>query len=553
MEWSTACPDWETRIKRERSLIPFEPLFKKEAEESLNIYKSLHIVDMPGSPLVRDVTKPWVFDFVSHIFGSYDAEKGRRLIQEYFLLISKKNTKSTTAAHIMLTALIRNWRPSAEFLILAPTLEVANNSFHPIRDSIKADPELDALLHIQPHMRMITHRLTNATLKVVAADNDTVSGKKASGILIDELWLFGKKHNAENMLREATGGLASRPEGFVIYLTTQSDEPPAGIYKQKLDYARQVRDGEVEDNQFLPVLYEFPKSMEDKQEYLNPENFYITNPNLGASVDEIFLKRQLKMAVTAGGDSLNGFLAKHLNVEIGMNLRADRWPGADFWNDCGKDGLTLDEIYERSEVIAVGIDGGGLDDLLGLAVIGRDELTKKWLLWTKAWAHPSVLERRKEIAPALRDMAAAGEVSLVEHDGQDIRELMDILLDIHRTELLHQIGIDPYGMGGILDAIEASVINSDKVVGISQGWKLGGAIKTTERRLADKAIIHGNQLLMKWCVGNAKVEQRTNSILVTKGRSGLGKIDPLMATFNAVAILSLNPASVNKEYDFMVM
>ena len=549
MEWTTACPDWEGRLIQRRSIIP-PPIFADQAAQALAIFKELRVVDLPGKPTFGDCAEQWVFDFVAAIFGAYDAETGKQLIREFFLLISKKNTKSTIAAGIMLTAVILCWREEEEHLILAPTKEVADNSFKPAAGMIRADEELAALFHVQDHIRTITHRVSRASLQVVAADTDTVSGKKSGRILVDEHWLFGKQPKAEAMFMEATGGQVSRDEGWVIYLTTQSDEPPAGVFKDKLNYYRDVRDGKVSDPKSLGVLYEFPPRMIESKEFLDPANFYITNPNIGRSVSAEWLEDQLRKVKARTDGAFQQFLAKHLNVEIGLNLRSDRWAGADFWEAQGRR-MTLDDLLERSEVVDVGIDGGGLDDLLGLAVIGRDRETREWLTWCKAWAHKSVLERRKEIAPRLHDFARAGDLSLVEHMGEDVAEVAQIVARIEAMGLLDKVGCDPAGLGGILDALVEAEVPQDKIVGVSQGWRLGGAIKTAERKLAEGVLVHGGQPLMAWCVGNAKVEPKGNAILITKQASGSAKIDPLMAMFNAVSLMALNPAAQGALDDFL--
>ncbi|MBB5714765.1 phage terminase large subunit-like protein [Sphingomonas aerophila] len=238
--WSTACPDWKRRIRKRQSLVPFAPLFSSSAEAKMEVFTALSVVDLGINPAtnrywtIGESADTWLLDFAAAIFGAYDPETGQQMIRQGMLLVSKKNTKSTIAAGTMLTELICGWRPSDENLILAPTIEVANNSFGPAMDMIRADEELTALLHPQAHIRTITNRDTKATLKVVAADAATVSGKKASRVLVDELWLFGERANADAMFREATGGQASRPEGYTLFLTTQSDKPPAGVFKSKL-------------------------------------------------------------------------------------------------------------------------------------------------------------------------------------------------------------------------------------------------------------------------------------------------------------------------------
>lgn len=545
MKWSTACPDWEKRIVNRESLIPFEPLFPEQAKRALDIFKSLKMVDVLGQPTFGEACAPWVFDFVAAIFGAYDENTGKQLINEFFLLISKKNGKSTIAAAIMITALILNMRHSAELLILAPTKEVADNSYKPASDIVKASPELSRFLKTSDHIREIKHLNTNATLKVVAAENDTVTGKKASFVLIDELWLFGKKEKADNMLKEATGGLVSRPEGFVIYLSTHSDNPPAGVFKKKLEEFRNIRDGVIVNNRALGVLYEFPKRFLQNEQYLAPDNFYITNPSLGYSVDAEDLLSKLNKETDEQGRRV--FLAKHLNVEIGQAQRGDRWVGTEFWQRQTDETLTYDSLMERSEVVVVGIDGGGLDDLYGLSLIGRDKHTKHWLSWSHAWAHESVLERRKSIATVLRDFEKDGDLTIVTDSLNDISQIVEIIDDVKGRGLLACVAVDPAGLGELIENLaELDITPENKqLIGVPQGFGMMNAIKTTERKVAGCTFWHAKSAMMNWCVGNLKIEPTATAIRATKQNAGDAKIDPAMAMFDAATVMSRNPAAQN--------
>lgn len=504
------------------------------------------------TPTVGDVCGPWAQEIAEAILGAYDADAGVRLIREVFLKVPKKNWKSGWAAMVMLALMTRNWRQSNEAAIIAPTKDGADNVFKPMKDAIRQDPEMDVLYHVEPNMRRVTHRVTGMTCRVYAADTDTVAGKIWAFVILEELWQLAKRKGAEDMLVEATGGQASRPEGVVISITTESDDDPVGIYKAKLEFARKVRDGEIDAPWFLPILYEWPEDMLKARAYLEPENFHLINPNYGASVDPIDLSRKFEEAVEAGGQSLRVFLAKRLNVPPSENVGGS-WAGADFWSQCADSTLTFEELLKRSEVAVVGIDGGGLDDLLGLVVLGREKQTRKWLIWGHAWAHPIVKERRKDIAVMLSDLEKAGQLTFVERPGDDLVQVADKVEEVKNAGLLaekHSIGVDRAGIISLINELiqpsRGFTIEKD-IIGVEQNWKLSSSIGCMERALAGKDVIHGNQRLMSWNVQNAKVIRSGNAVYIHKSVAGSAKIDCLMAAFNAVTLMLLNPAARKKK------
>lgn len=544
-DWSTACLDWESRLLAGRSLVPDLPLFRPEAERALRIFRRLRVPDIIGQPTLAEACGPWFFPIVEALFGSYDPATNRRMIQEYFQLIPKKNGKSSNGGAVMVVALIVNRRPQGEFLLIAPTKEIADIAFKQASGTILIDPELAKLFQIQRHIRLITHRKTGATLQVKAADTDVITGSKATGTMIDETHVFAKKANAADIFVELRGALTARPDGFLFQTTTQSKAPPTGQFKSELNMARRVRDGKIR-LPLLPILYELPHRLAEKDGWKERKYWPLVNPNLGRSVNLEFLANEVMKAEIEGPGQLALIASQHFNVEIGLSLQSDRWAGADHWLRAADDTLSLDEILLRSDVVVVGVDGGGLDDLLGFSVMGRERDTRKWMHWGKAWVHRSVLKLRQTEAPKFLELENTGDLVIVDDLSEGRAAIADYVAHIEDAGLLADkdaVGVDPMGVGLIVDEIVSKGIDRERIVGIPQGWQLNGAIKAAEVKLSEGTLVHSSQPIMVYAVGNAKVEPKGNAITITKQAAGTAKIDPLMAFFNCIALMARNPES----------
>jgi phage terminase large subunit-like protein len=481
----------------------------------------------------------WQRDLVAAVFGSYDPASNERHIRDFFCMVPKKSSKTTAGAAIMLTALLKNKRPNAEFLLIAPTLEIADLAYRQVVGMIEADPVLAKKFHVRDHIKRITYRPTKAFLKVKSFDPKVVTGSKPSGVLLDELHVIAASPEADRVIGQLKGGLLPNPEAFFITITTQSERPPAGVFKAALTTARRVRDGQI-SLPLLPVLYEFPEAVDWK----DPANWHMVTPNNGRSITVERLISDFDEAKDKGDEELRRWASQHLNIEIGLALANDRWAGADYWEAAADKYLTLDEVLARSEVCTVGIDGGGLDDLFGLAVLGRCRETKHWLLWTHAWAHDDVLKRRNDIASRLMDFRRDGDLTISEDPMAPIMEAAAYIERVKEASLLPEsegVGIDPIGVAALVDELEARGIAPGQQVAIRQGFALSPASWGAEIKLKNGSLKHGGQRMMAWCVGNAKVEVRGGAVIITKQSAGRAKIDPLVAAFNAMMLMARKP------------
>lgn len=549
LNWRLDCPDWEDRLREGRSLIPDGlPLNWAEAERAVAIFNKLRLPDVPGQPALAEAAGEWQRDIVRVLFGSLDPATKLRALREIFALVPKKNAKTTGGAAIMVTALLMNERPRAEFVLVGPTQEVADTAFQQAAGMIEADPYLRTRFQIQEHIKTIRDLINGAKLKIKTFDMKVATGSKPAGILLDELHLMSSMADASRVIGQLRGGMIANPEAFMVIITTQSDKPPAGAFKSELDYARGVRDGRVTENvATLPMLYEFSEAMQRDGSWRDPQHWHMVLPNAGLSITIERLIGEYRTAVEKGPEEERRWASQHLNIEMGMGLHVARWRGADHWEECAVEEIRdLAELIARSEVAVSGIDGGGLDDLFGLGAIGRCQNSGAWLHWGHAWVQRDVLTLRPEIAAVLEDFAKDGDLTFCDNGDQDIAGIVETvkrLKDAHLLPDKSAVGLDPQGVGVVVDALAGIGLVHPQVVAVSQGFRLSSAVWSCERKLKDRMLLHGGTRMMAWCVSNAKAEQRGNAVLITKETAGKSKIDPLVALFNAAKLMELNPVA----------
>ncbi len=159
--------------------------------------------------------------------------------------------------------------------------------------------------------------------------------------------------------------------------------------------ARQVRDGQIDNPYFLPLLYE----LGDDADWQDETTWYLCNPNLGASIKLDFLREECQRAQDSPGYE-NTFRNLYLNQWTETDVR---WLSMDKWNACGEEEvppLVGGECY-------IGIDLSTTTDITAVVAVFPDDdggVYVKPMFWI-----PEEKMRKKEHLDRVPAMGAAGD------------------------------------------------------------------------------------------------------------------------------------------------
>ncbi|WP_347920282.1 terminase TerL endonuclease subunit [Paracoccus marcusii] len=197
---------------------------------------------------------PWQERIVRRIYGPRHPD-GSRIVKQVMLLIPRGNRKTSLAAALALLHLLGPEKvPAGQIVFAAADREQAAIGFREAAEIIRMDKRLADVTRIyDAHNapKAIKSKLDASTLKAVSSDGKAQHGTTPTFVLADEVHVW----RGRDLWEALQSGMAKRAGGLTVIATT-AGRGREGLAAETHNYARRVALGEIDNPEFLPILFE---------------------------------------------------------------------------------------------------------------------------------------------------------------------------------------------------------------------------------------------------------------------------------------------------------
>ena len=500
--------------------------------------------DKAGKPFVLE---PWQKAIVANLFG-WKRPDGTRRYRHTLILIARKNGKSELCAGIAVLVFLTDNEPGMECISCASEATQAAKVFKVAKEMVQRSAPLAELVKVYERSLVLrSDRL--ATYQYVSGSGDSRHGDNLHLIVCDELHVVNRA-----LIEAISTGTGSRKQPLQVYLTTADWDREGSVCNEMHDRARRIRDGDLVDPFFLPVLYELTK--EEAEDWTNPDHWLRANPNLGVSKDWGTLHEECKAA--QDDPSLeNNFKRLHLNIRTQTR---DRLISTEMWGR-GDGDLDITKWHGK-QCVGAGLDLGNTSDLTSLcllfkveAVVRIDGVEKPitnstyeayWWNWSP---RDKAEERgREDGAPYLR-WETQGFLTLTDGNEVDYAIVRRDIVEIGKQFGIPDLQVDRLFQGAQL-CQELSSQDGFEITQFGQGFKsMAAPMKDFMSLVKAGRLLHGNNPIAKWCASHlVAVYDARQNMAPDKKKSG-DKIDPMVALVMAIGYAVSNPPKKGSVYE----
>lgn len=454
--------------------------------------------------------------YVSALFGFVDKETGYRRYTESFFFVARKSGKSTMLAAIALYMLMADGESGSEVYSVASKRDQANILFDQAHEMIKQSPDLNKNIRKRKSDLYFPHNFSK--MQSLGKNSNSLDGLNAHLVVIDELHSIQDRNLYEVMKQSQS----ARTQPLLIMITTAGTHRGT-IFDDLYEYACNVVDGNFEDDNFLPIMYE----LDHKAEFKMPDRWQKANPALGISKKVEDLERKVARAKNNPND-LTGILTKDFNIR---ETTDSAW-------------LTFEDIVNEATFDIKDFAGtyaiGGADlsittDLSCATLLFVDPETEIRYVHQMYWLPQDNLQKRVEEDKIPYDKwHEQGYLRLCSGNTIDYSDITDWFL-----EMLNEYDITPlwiyydnYSARYWVDEMEGYGF---KMIRTQQGARtLSLPMQNMGADLQKNKINYNNHPILKWCLTNTGVEtDRNGNIVPIKNQSPKRRIDGTASLLDA--------------------
>lgn len=479
-----------------------------------------------GKPIDLEL---WQHAFLAATFGFVHKIDGTRKYREVFLVVARKNGKSTIGSGVGIYTQLADNEPGSEVYAVATKKDQAKLVWLEAKRMVKKSPVL--IKRIKPLVSEMVSDWNDSSFKPLGSDSDTLDGLNVHCAILDEIHAWKDK----NLYDVIVDGTSSREQPLIVMITTAGTVREA-VYDMKYEEAEMVLNGYGDpdgyhDDRFLPIIYE----LDDRTEWSDPSKWKKANPGLGT------IKKIDQLQTKVNKAKANPMLVKNLLTKD-FNIREtslESWLSFEEIN-C----MDTFDIEELRDCYAIGgVDLSSTTDLsCATLLIMKPESNKIYVLQMYFMPEEVVELRVKEDNKVPYDLwAERGLLRLCQGNKVQYSDVTAWFL-----EMVNEYDIRPYWVGydswGSQYWLQEMKDNGFNMVEVRQGAKtLSQPMKELGADLAAKRINYNNNPITKWCLSNTSSEtDKNDNIRPIKGKNQRLRIDGAVSLLIAYTVLFNN-------------